>query len=317
MMLSVQEVAQLRGCQERAVRQQIIDGKLPSETTINDRNRKKYLVPLDALEPRLQARWQKQQAPAPGQTPKQSRPLEQFTAAEREEIDLWIDTLERWQSCRNQPGVKSKAEVDRKFVLWFGLEHPDTAISEAILYRKLRAWRDGDLDGLLDKRGKWRKGQTDMPDQIWQAFLTYYLDEAQHPIARCIEYTRLWAQECAPELVASIPSYSTFRRHALELAEPVRVYGREGAKAYYDRSSLYVRRTYEDMESNDWWVADNHTFDIQSQTEDGHVHGRRARQVFEAGIQHVALQQPVVGVQGCHKGLLAVVVVYHLATPAG
>lgn len=282
-MLSVRQVAELKGCNERAVRLQIEAGKLPGEVTYNERNRPKYLVPLDALEPRVQARWVKQRGGVSTQTAcKAGKSLEQYSADEREEIGFWIDVLERWQQYRRLPGVTSKAEVDKKFILVFELEHPEMAISESILYRKWAAYQNDDLDGLLDKRGKWRKGQMDMPDQIWQAFLTYYLDEAQHPISQCVKYTRLWAQERAPELVDKIPSYQTFRRHAAELAEPVRVMGREGAKAYYDRCSLYIRRTYEDMASNEWWVADNHTFDILSLNKEGKVHRLHLTAFFDA-----------------------------------
>ena len=40
------------------------------------------------------------------------------------------------------------------------------------------------LDGLLDKRGKGRKGKSKITEEMWQTFLSYYLDEAQHPIQK-------------------------------------------------------------------------------------------------------------------------------------
>ena len=42
--------------------------------------------------------------------------------------------------------------------------------------------RANDLDGLIDKRGKWKKGKSSIPDPMWQAFLYFYLDERQHPL---------------------------------------------------------------------------------------------------------------------------------------
>ncbi|MDL2294857.1 Mu transposase C-terminal domain-containing protein [Ruminococcaceae bacterium OttesenSCG-928-D13] len=282
-MLSVSAAARYEACTPQAIRNRIKRGELPATTVMDQRNRTVFQVPFSALSEAGQKRWlAENRAEVQQKREPQAKPLEMYTAAEREEIGFWIDTLERWQAFRNMPEVKSKTQVDRKFVLLFQLDHPDIPMSEAILYRKLRAYKASDLDGLLDKRGKWRKGKTDMPDKIWQVFLTYYLDEAQHPIAQCINYTRWWAQEHAPELVDQIPSYSTFRRHTLELAEPVKVMGREGAKAYYDRCSLYVRRTYEDMESNDWWVADNHTFDVQSQDASGKIHRLHLTAFFDA-----------------------------------
>jgi len=53
------------------------------------------------------------------------------------------------------------------------------------------------LDGLLDKRGKGRKGKSKITEEMWQTFLSYYLDEAQHPIQKCYEYTRLYFPACS------------------------------------------------------------------------------------------------------------------------
>ena len=51
------------------------------------------------------------------------------------------------------------------------------------------------MKALVDKRNKWKKGTSSIDETIWQAFLYYYLDEAQHPVTKCLEYTKMWAQE--------------------------------------------------------------------------------------------------------------------------
>ena len=38
--------------------------------------------------------------------------------------------------------------------------------------------------------------------------------------------------------------------------------GRDGEKAFDDRCAPYIKRTYDDMESNDYWIGDNHTIDV-------------------------------------------------------
>ncbi len=287
--LTVAQVAELTGYNARHVRRLVDAGNIPATQRLNERNRPAYYIPLAALEPKLQRRYLKGAGGAalaagapPTAAPGAAKPLEQYTAAEREEILFWINTLQQWQDYRGRHSGAGKMRVDEAFVAWFGLEHPDVAISEQILYRKLRAYKAEDMDGLLDKRGKWRKGQTDMPEVLLQAFLTYYLDEARHPVTQCIKFTRAWAQEMTPELLDAMPSYQTFRRRAQELAEPVKVMGRGGEKEYYDRCSLYIRRTYEDMEANEWWVADNHTFDVQSQDENGRIHRLHLTAFFDA-----------------------------------
>lgn len=83
--------------------------------------------------------------------------------------------------------------------------------------------------------------------------MSYYLDEAQHPIKKCYEYTLMWAQTTCPDLVADIPTYTTFyRRVRQDVPEAVEVLGRYGEKAYKDRCAPYIKRIYDDMASNEW-----------------------------------------------------------------
>ena len=58
--------------------------------------------------------------------------------------------------------------------------------------------------------------------------------------------------------------------------------GREGMKAFRDRCAPYIRRTYEDMVSNEWWIADNHTFDVQTKGEKGNLHRLYLTAFFDA-----------------------------------
>ena len=90
-------------------------------------------------------------------------------------------------------------------------------------------------------------------------------------------------QKMAPELVADIPTYSTFwRRIQRDIPEPMEVLGRQGQKAFRDRCTPYIRRTYEAMASNEWWVADNHTFDVITQGENGQLHRLYLTAFFDA-----------------------------------
>ena len=199
--------------------------------------------------------------------------VDQFSESERQEIDFWIGLVEQWQEYRRKPGAASKAEVDEKFVAFCRLEYPERQISLDILYRKWKAVREDDLPGLVDKRGKWKKGTSSIDETVWQAFLSYYLDQSQYPIRKCLEYTKLWAREVRPDLYPGIPSYSAFyRRLGNDLPEGVKVLGREGHKAYNDRCAPYIRREYGGMASNEWWIADNHTFDVITQGDNGQRH---------------------------------------------
>lgn len=278
-MLTAKQVAEVKGCSYQYVKRIIKEGKLQAQEILNDKNRKTYLVPLEALDEELQQKWYQMNLENPPEeisTPEpvtDKKAVDHFSESERQEIDFWISLVEQWQQYRMKPGVTCKADVDKKFVTLCGLEYPDKEISVDIMYRKWKAVKENDLDGLIDKRGKWKKGTSSIDDTIWQAFLYFYLDESQHPIQKCLDYTKMWAQEKRPDLYTDIPSYSAFyRRLNNEVPEGVKVLGREGHKAYNDRCAPFIRRIYEDIESNEWWIADNHTFDVMVKDKNGNIH---------------------------------------------
>ncbi|MFR3650635.1 MAG: Mu transposase C-terminal domain-containing protein [Enterocloster aldenensis] len=245
--------------------------------TVNNRNQKVYQIPLESLPDELQQRWYQMQVEQMreenGIEEENRGGTDQFSAEERLEIDFWLELVRKWQEYRNLAPKRSKGETDQKFLIWCSLEYPDRTISMDILYRKWKAVRENNMAGLTDKRGKWRKGTSDIHETVWQAFLYYYLDEGQHTIQKCLEYTKMWIREKQPELYTDIPSYSSFyRRLNRDIPEGVKVLGREGHKAYNDRCAPYIRRIYEDIASNEWWIADNHTFDVIVVDKNGKQH---------------------------------------------
>ena len=236
-----------------------------------------YQIPLESLPDELQQRWYQMQVEQMreenGIEEENRGGTDQFSAEERLEIDFWLELVRKWQEYRNLAPKRSKGETDQKFLIWCSLEYPDRTISMDILYRKWKAVRENNMAGLTDKRGKWRKGTSDIHETVWQAFLYYYLDEGQHTIQKCLEYTKMWIREKQPELYTDIPSYSSFyRRLNRDIPEGVKVLGREGHKAYNDRCAPYIRRIYEDIASNEWWIADNHTFDVIVVDKNGKQH---------------------------------------------
>ena len=175
-----------------------------------------------------------------------------------------------------------KVPATEKFVQLQKVANPDLNISKGILYRKKKALKADDLAGLLDNRGSWKKGTSSIPEEVWQCFLSFYLDEAQHPIQACYEYTEMWIKREAPQLLP-LPAYASFyRKVQTAIPKPVEIMGRQGMKAFRDRCAPYIRRTYEDMASNEWWIADNHTFDVQTKGEKGNLHRLYLTAFFDA-----------------------------------
>lgn len=288
--LTAKEVAGIKGCSERYVKMLINNGSLQGDETINKNNRKKYLIPLSELSYSEQLKYYKSHAIAipeellAGRKPKtqhQHKEFDEFSAAQREEIAEWIRILNAWDEYCATSKLQ-KVPATEKFVQLQQVANPDINISKGILYRKKKALKADDLAGLLDNRGSWKKGTSSIPEEAWQCFLSFYLDEAQHPIKACYEYTEMWLKREAPQLLP-LPAYASFyRKVQTAIPKPVEIMGREGMKAFRDRCAPYIRRTYEGMASNEWWIADNHTFDVQTKGENGSIHRLYLTAFFDA-----------------------------------
>lgn len=288
-MLSVKELADLKGCSPQWIRKLAGEQKLQGQKRINADGSPEWVFPLKSLEPHLQLRYYKNRAAElPGLAEftealqKQGKPFDYYSEDERDQIIFWKKLVDEWQGFRNKAGAK-KDELDERFIEYCRMEYPDISISIKTLYRKWKMVKAEDFDGLVDRRGKGRQGASSIADVVWDVFLSFYLDEAQHPIQKCYEYTLKYFQKMAPELVADIPTYSTFwRRVRNDIPKPMEVLGRQGQKAFRDRCTPYIRRTYEAMASNEWWVADNHTFDVITQGGNGQLHRLYLTAFFDA-----------------------------------
>lgn len=214
-LLTVKEVAQLKDCTVRNIQSLATMGKIEFQEKLNENNRKQYFIPISVLEPNLQAKYYKQkygEVPAHMQKAREKAPskklksLEEFTADQREQIELWTQILKEWQNFRIDFSG-SKSEADAEFVQTCHTKYPETNISKDILYRKQAALRNNDLDGLIDKRGTWKKGTSSAPTDIKDLFMYTYLDERALPIKKCMEATRLILKQERPELLPMIPAY--------------------------------------------------------------------------------------------------------------
>ena len=277
---STSELAELRGCSEQYIRRQILEEKIRAVVSDAPGNyQKEYLIPLSELTEheqwvynnRMRAMNGMPELPEP-KPEKVSRPLDSFSAEQRTEIALWTQILDEWQNMRLKYKSMKKADADRLYCGKVLAEHPEINVSPAILYRKYKAYRNGDYSGLVDNRGGKNKSGTEIPEIMLNAFMWFYLDERRLPISRCYVFLREWVTEFYPELYDSIPCERSFRRRAEALPEAVRAYFRYGEKAMKDKYIPYIERLYEDIEANDVWIADNHTFDFITIGDNGRQH---------------------------------------------
>ena len=274
--LTVKQVAELKSCSERYVKQLAKERKLESIQEINSKGRPKYLIPVSALPENLQAKYYQQKRTEAGILPEKKpeakpekpkppqRTFEQLSDEERQQVTEWTEILNEWQAMRSQY-PKSKTEFDKLYIGKCQLEHPNLKVSESILYRKWAAYRDGNTEGLLDKRGTWSRGTSTIPEPVWNAFLCWWLDENKPAVSLCYRNTISWTEEFHPELVSEIPNERAFRRRIdRDVDYYLKTLMRDGEKAFTDRCAPYIMRMYDELEANDCWIADTHTLDIIS-----------------------------------------------------
>lgn len=290
--LSVKEVAELKGCSVQYIKKIAHDGKIEAVRELNPQNNcMQYMIPVSALPEELQQRYyggiSVSTAPAdkclPAAPTKETRQREKrdigsFSAAEREVISWWCELLRDWRIKRK--GYESLAEGDmvfvaetkricRDFMAAHGIE-----ISRDILYRKYKYFKAEDWAGLAELRGGHNKGRSSIPTELGQAFCDLYLCDRELPVSDCWRFTKEWAINNHPELLADMPSERTFRRYAETIPEAVVKFFRYSQKECVDECLPYIIRLYDDIEANDVWVADNHTFDFMTRTNDGTANHR-------------------------------------------
>lgn len=284
--LTTAQVAELKGCTARYVRQLAQNGKLEHierDSTAN--NRIEYVFPLSSLPEKLQIKWENRKRselglepvpiptkPLPKPDPRQIT-LQDLTGGQRRDVGLWCEIIKQWQAARLAKGEElGKCKVDELFCAAVKLHYPDISISPDILYRKYKAYKDGDLGGLVDHRGGHNKGKTSIPQYMLDAFYRMYLDDNKLPISRCYSLLQTWVRMHYPEAAGDMPSERTFRRKAEALPYALVMFMREGDKMFADKCLPYIERMYDDLRANDVWIADNHTFDFFTAGENGKPH---------------------------------------------
>lgn len=269
--LSVPEYARLKGCSERYVRMLIDKGNIHA-VEMNGKlgggiGGVSYFIPLASIEPKLIKKYQRQQNKKNGipvQKPEKKPVLisaEEMSAEERQEVAKWKNILNEWQAYRSR-GV-SKASRDEEFVSYIREQYPEMKFSVRILQRQAQALREQGEAALIDRRGKHGNHKKAVPDEVFSVFMSYYLDESRKSVQKCMNMTETWLRHEGKDEFLPIASRQTFTREIMRNIPPaVAVLCREGMKACTDKMLPYIKRTYDDLYSNDIWVCDNHTFDV-------------------------------------------------------
>ncbi|MCM1525520.1 MAG: Mu transposase C-terminal domain-containing protein [Ruminococcus sp.] len=291
--LTIKEAAELKGCSVQYMQKIAYEGKLEAVKEVNHNNNcVQYKIAVSSLPENLQQKYygSLNAAVIPDETslavsapaqptekktpkPREKRDIGSFTEKEREIIGFWCEILSEWRIKRK--GYESLEEGDMVFIAEtkrlrkeFLTAHGIT-LSRDIMYRKYKFFKDNDLAGLAEQRGGHNRGKNSIPHELSQVFNDLYLCDRELPISDCYRLTLQWAIDNRPDLAAVMPAERTFRRAAEKIPEAVVKYFRCSVKECIDECLPYIIRLYDGIEANDVWVADNHTFDFMTRTNDG------------------------------------------------
>ena len=226
-----------------------------------------YRIPVDSLDPKTYSKYIREQRKKNGiQVPKAGRiwelpTLEGMSEEERREVSFWKNVISDWLAFRSQSGKKE--DLDKQFYEEMQERYPEMKLSVQIIKRKEKALRDYGEAALIDGRGKHGHHKKVMPDEVFDIFISFYLDQNRPSVEQCIGYTETWFRHEGREDVLPLPSAETFRREVLRRILPAELtYCRKGEKACVDTMLPSLKRNYDDLYSNSIWVCDNHTFDV-------------------------------------------------------
>jgi len=270
-LLTTGQIAELYSITQRTVQLWIESGKLQAVQQVSNKGKGgvSHMIPLSALDNKRQIQYWKKKDVAPivpAESIKDvavSKQFDEFTGDERKVIQQWIKAINEWTMYR----LRYKGQMGNADQEWIRLnqrKYKEIGLSVDTLYRKLKALKSNDYDGLIDKRGKWAKGKNSIPETAWEVFKYIYLDENQISITECHKYTLIYFEKEMPGMLADIPGYDAFYRAVKTIPHAVVKYFREGDKVFEDEASPYITRLYDDIEVGEIWVADYHTFDIMS-----------------------------------------------------
>lgn len=128
-------------------------------------------------------------------------------------------------------------------------------LSRASLHRWKKSFDEHGAQGLLNSNGR----PTEQIDpEVWQTFLSHYLDQAELSISLCYQLARAHYRKDG----IVIQSLRTFERRVAELPKAYVTYWRKGAKAFVDDHQSYIVRDWSKVAANQLWVGDHHRFDV-------------------------------------------------------
>ena len=251
-LITTQEAAKLLKVTPRTVERRAEHGIYKYEYKEGrGRGGRKMFIELESLPQETQDRYNGVTSEKDSST--ESSPYLHMTDAQRELTAVKHMAVIGYKEFKDEYSGLDKMQA---YLAKYNTEHPDKPITR----RQLNHWenlydREGTA-GLLDRRGGYNRGRTDIPPQAWDLFRKYWLTEGRPTVESCVDIV-------ADELGMNLPTAATFRRQIKkQIPLLARDYYRLGKKYHDDHHAPYNPRDYSVCHSNDWWIADHHVFDV-------------------------------------------------------
>lgn len=260
--LTIEEAAELEGVTYDTLKKRVHRGKLKAiEIPTKNRHGHELRIELEDLSEKAQRKYYAKLSGDVTAERKLTMEVSDLTEKQRKDAYEWQHIIEEWEKYISG-NWKKKTALTEEFVLQWNQER-DKKISVRTLNRKREQYRENGIVGLADFRGtNASKRGSQIPEDIWAVFCKWWLDEAEPGVMTVYRNVCGFVELNMPERLETLPTYATFRNQAQKLPFAVKQYYRKGEKAYEDDCEPWIRRDYDDIDSNDVWSADYHTLDI-------------------------------------------------------
>ncbi len=154
-------------------------------------------------------------------------------------------------------GMKKGEAID-VFVTQWNSEHTEFYIAKSSLYRWMDESPRGDPTKLIDKRGGYNRGKSEVSEKYQKIFCGYYLRETKPSFDFCLRMTQLEANTNGDK----IPGKKAFLNFVAGIHPAIITRYREGEKAYKDKYENFMGQDYISLHPNEVWVSDHHIWDV-------------------------------------------------------
>lgn len=259
--LTVKEVAELCGVTERTIQRRIAQGEFGDIKEINANQGKggiSYRIPLSGLPAAIIDKYI-------GNHPKEpKKDFRYYTDKQRDAAYQKRNIVKEYYYFVQKLGGANTVE---RFLKCYHSEHPEQHVSKDQLYDWKKKWeRNHDFVDLIDTRGGRNKGDSIIPDEMWNYFYALYMDQRERSIQLCYDLTKKKFQG----EYETVPCYETFKCRTKQIPDSVMLAYRKGEKAVKDQITPYIGRSTANLAVNEIWQSDHKLMDVFVRDENDH-----------------------------------------------